>query len=310
MRSIFRTVAVVLAVGFLTAGCGTMGGGQKANAIYDTQRRVASLDKQLSGSVEKLNQNTAELIARLDATDQQLKALQSQVEESAAKSNLVEKKVDNLTNSLARYFRSGAMPPPAAPGGGEIPPPAGEPIVYSPSREATPSPEAQPGTAVPAVPAAPLPAPTAAPIAAPAVPPAAAPAAPAAPIGTGNPEADYTQAQKSYASENYKAALEQFDAFLTQYPTSENAPNALFWKAKALQSLEQHEQAIAEFEKLRTNYPTSVRVPYAMLYQAICQAKLGQTARASELMQEVIRNYPMTPAADQAKTEIKRLKPN
>ncbi|HNR33913.1 MAG TPA: tol-pal system protein YbgF [Candidatus Hydrogenedentes bacterium] len=308
MRSICWTVAVALSVVFLTAGCGTMGGGQKANAIYDTQRRVASLDKQLSGSVEKLNQNTAELIARLDATDQQLKSLQSQVEESAAKSNLVEKKLDNLTNSLARYFRSGAMPPPAAPGGGEIPPPTGEPLVYSPSREATPAPA--PG---PAAPAAPLPPPSATSAASPA--PAATPAAPiaaapAAPIGTGNPEADYTQAQKSYASENYKAALEQFDAFLTQYPTSENAPNALFWKAKALQSLEQHEQAIAEFEKLRTNYPTSVRVPYAMLYQAICQAKLGQTARASELMQEVIRNYPMTPAADQAKTEIKRLKPN
>lgn len=303
MRSICWTVTGLLALSVLTAGCGTMSGGQKSNAIYDTQRRAAGLEK----SVEKMNQNTADLIARLDATDQQLKSLQSQVEESVAKSGQVEKKLDTLTNSLSRYFRSSATLPPTAVGGGEIQPPSEGPQITSPSREPMP---AQPAPATPsgaAPPVAPLP-PPAAPAAAPAAPVPPAPAA--VPIGTGNPEADYTQAQKSYAGENYKAALEQFAAYLAQYPTSENAPNALFWKAKAMQSLEQYEPAVGEFEKLRTNYPTSVRVPYAMLYQAICQAKLGQTARASELMQEVIRNYPMTPAADQAKTELKRLKPN
>jgi len=285
-----------------------MGGGQKTDAIYDTQRRVAGREKNLSGSVDKLNQNTADLIARLDSTDQQLKSLQSQVEESVSRSAQVEKKLDTLTTSLQRYFRSGAMPPPAAaPGNAEIQPPAEGPQVYSPSREPMPAQPAPDAQLTPTAPVTPLPAPVA-PAATPAAP--VAPATPAAPIGTGNPEADYTQAQKSYAAENYQAALQQFDAYLTQYPTSENAPNALFWKAKALQSLDQNEQAVGEFEKLRTNYPTSVRVPYAMLYQAICQSKLGQTARASELMQEVIRNYPMTPAADQAKTEIKRLKPN
>jgi tol-pal system protein YbgF len=306
MRSICWTVVGLVSVSVLTAGCSTMGGGK--DLAYDTHNRVVNLDKNLSGTVDKLNQNTAELISRLDATDQQLKSLQTQVEDNSARSGQVEKKLDSLIASLRR-FGSGATPPPPAPSGqgGEITPPSGEPQIRQPSSvepaPVQPPPNA-PNGAMP--PAASLPPPSAPAVAAAPV----APAAPVAAVGTGNPEADYTQAQKSYASENYKAALEQFNAYLGQYPTSENAPNALFWKAKSLQSLEQYESAVGEFEKLRTNYASSVRVPYAMLYQATCQAKLGQTARANELMQEVIRNYPMTPAADQAKTELKRLKSN
>ncbi len=305
MRSICWTVLGLLSVSVLTTGCGTMGGGQKDNAIYDTQRRVANLDKNLSGSVNKLNQNTADLIARLDATDQQLKTLQSQVEENTAKSGQVEKKLDTLTSSLSRYFRSGATPPPRAPSGqgSEIAPPSGEPQISRPSQEPPPV-QPTPVQSTPNAPNATMPPAASLP------PPSVPPAASAAPISAGNPEADYKQAQKSYVSENYKAALEQFSAYLGQYPTSEDAPHALYWKAKSLQSLGQYESAVGEFEKLRTNYPMNNRVPYAMLYQATSQVKLGQTARASELLQQVIRNYPMTPAADQAKTELKRLKPN
>ena len=292
------------------AGCGTMGGGnQVENAIYATHRTVTNLDKNLEPSVSKLNENVAGLLARVDESDQQVKALQSTVEENTHKLNSVEKKLDSLTNTLYRYFRlsqSSSLPGPGTtPGapslsGGEVtvvPPPGAAPAVEPATGVQPVQPLSAPGTETPP------------PVTT--TPPMSTPAAPApGPASSGDPEADYQQAQRSYASENYAAALDQFNGFLQRYPSSQNSPNAQFWKAKSLQSLERYEEAVGEFTKLRTSYPTSVRVPYAMLYEALCHKKLGQTARATELLKEVVKNYPMTPAADQAKTELQRAQGN
>ena len=297
-------VPFVLA-GLALAGCGTLGGSsQVENAVYDTHRRVANLDKNLEGSVSKLNENVAGLLARVDQSDQQVKALQSTVEENTVKLNGVEKKLDSLTNTLYRMFRLSQTP--SLPGGGTSPvtpdmqrdvqviPPGGDILE-------APQPTAPPGAKAGAQPAAGTP-----PVAPPPMSSAAVPPPPAA----GDQDADYQQAQRSYASENYPLALEQFSAFLQRYPTSQTCPNAQFWRAKSLQNLERYEEAIAEFTKLQTAYPTSVRVPYAMLYEALCHKKLGQTERAAELLKEVVKNYPMTPAADQAKTELQKAKGN
>jgi len=296
----------------LAAGCSSMGGGkQLQNAVYDTHRRVSNLDKSLEGSVTKLSENAADLVARVDATDQQLKSLQSTVEENTMKLNGLEKKLDSLRSSLFNYFKLSQSPAPATsptPGASEIGtdtvqdvrvvPPAGQRT--RPEQESAP---AAPPAEAPSnldAPSAPL---TESKPATHKV----APVTETAPPSPGNLEGDYQQAQKSYASENYNASLEQFTAYLKRYPNSENAPNAQFYKARSLQNTEQYDVAVREFEKLRANYATSVRVPYAMLYEAICYNKQGQSDRAAQLMQEVVKNYPMTPAADQAKSELKKV---
>lgn len=109
------------------------------------------------------------------------------------------------------------------------------------------------------------------------------------------------------AKQNYPAALEQFNAYLQRYPDTENASNAQFWKAKALQGLGQYDTAIVEFEKVRQAYPNCHKVPYALHQQAVCHGRLGQTERAMELFQAVIKDFPITPVADQAKTDLKKL---
>jgi tol-pal system protein YbgF len=316
MDSRHLLVPLLLAAVIGGVGCATGGGDQFKNAVYDTHRRVASLDTTLGGSVNKLNENVAGLVAQMETSDRDMKVLQSTVEENTVKLSALEKKVDALSS---RVYRSLGLSSPAGP------PASGAPseVVPNPQQDvqAIPPgvsrvPSAPEGVSALTAPVAPVPAPaptlaTPAPAAAvPARTPAAsATAAPSAPTGS-NPEADYQQAQKSYASENYAAALDQFSGYLQRYPNSENTPNAQFWKAKSLQNLERYEEAVSEFEKLRVSYPNSVRVPYAMLYQGLCHARLGQTARAGELLQDVIRNYPMTPAADQAKSELKKLRGN
>jgi len=285
----------------LGTGCGTMsGGGQMENTVYDTHRRVVNLDKNLGGSVTKLNQTAAELSARVDASDQQVRALQGLIEESQYRVASVERKLDALTSTLYRHFQL-TQPGDAAPSFGgaassELRPDSPEPGIVRPPAGATP---------VAAAPALPSPAPPSG-TGLELEPVEAAPA----PGPTGSPDADYQQAQRSFAKQDFATALEQFAAFLQRYPESEHAPNAHFWRAKSLQGLGSYQEAIDAYEQLRGLYPTSNKVPYALHQQAVCHARLGQTARAIQLLDEAVRDYPMTPAADQAKTDLKKLRGN
>jgi len=319
---------LILAVATGLAGCfGGGGGNQFENTVYDTYRRVASLDKNLQSSVTQLNETTATLLTRVDESDQQLRNVQGVLEENQAKLVSLEKKLDSLTNII--YREQGRSLLPGAPPAGM--PPAGPPSevgvggTYGPAVAAPGvAPSTPPGvTPAPATsPAAPatVPGPASQPQEQPPLEPVAVgPQAPATPTttppSTGSADTDYLAAQKSYARQDYQAALDQFGAFLQKYPLSMQAQNAQFWRAKSFQALERYEEAIAEYNRLRDSYPTgpgdnpaNSKVPSAMHQQAVCHARLGQTERAIELFKQVIRDFPNSPAAVQATEDLQHIK--
>ena len=319
---------LILAVATGLAGCfGGGGGNQFQNTVYDTYRRVANLDKNLQTSVTQLNETTAALLTRVDESDQQLRNVQGVLEENQAKLASLEKKLDSLTNIIYREQGRTLLPPAPAAGMPPVGPPSevGVGGTYGPAVAAPGvAPSTPPGvTPAPATsPAAPatVPGPASQPQEQPPLEPVAVgPQAPATPTttppSTGSADTDYLAAQKSYARQDYQAALDQFGAFLQKYPLSMQAQNAQFWRAKSFQALERYEEAIAEYNRLRDSYPTgpgdnpaNSKVPSAMHQQAVCHARLGQTERAIELFKQVIRDFPNSPAAVQATEDLQHIK--
>jgi TolA-binding protein len=59
---------------------------------------------------------------------------------------------------------------------------------------------------------------------------------------------------------------------------------------------------------VRSKFPNSTKVPFAMHNQAVAHSRLGQTEEAIRLMQAVVDQFPMSPVAEQAKSDLKRLK--
>ncbi|MBM3289820.1 MAG: hypothetical protein FJY92_06675, partial [Candidatus Hydrogenedentes bacterium] len=74
------SIAIGLAALVLVAGCTTTGGDQMANSVYATHRIVQKIDTDLSARVDKLNQTAADLTAKVDASDQATRQLQSMME--------------------------------------------------------------------------------------------------------------------------------------------------------------------------------------------------------------------------------------
>lgn len=289
----FRTHFSWLSLGIVLAasGCASAGpsGDHLRSTIYATHRMVQDLDENLSGTVSQLTQTTAELTTRLNATDQELRQLQSVAIENQRKLERLQASLDSLTSTLYRHFNLSppqrVTPPPSRPGGVTIEPPTTAPS--RPFEQET----TEPGVQVSPPQQSEI------------TPP---PESPAPPPGV-DAVSHYRSAQQLYAREDYAAALEMFDEHLRLFPDSQYADNALYWKAHCHFKLGEYQQAIEGFNQLRERYPASDKVPTAMHNQAVAYSRLGQNARAVELFQRLIREYPDDPATEGARQKLRQL---
>lgn len=304
-------VIVFCAIGALlvVSGCATGGGDQMQTTVYDTHRRMVKLDKELEASVGRLNETTATLLARVDESDQQTRTLRGLIEENRQKLDALSKELRDMRTTLYRHWGltvsdQGAMRN-VVPGQVTVEGPAS--LQQQPAQ--TPAQNEL-------VDSAPVPTETAAtPSETPAVSEAAAidnTTAAAAPVAGEDPQKLYQEAQRSYSRDDFPAALNQFDDYLAKFQNvDENlSANAQFWKAKCLMNMEQYAESVQAFEGLRSNFPTSTKVPFAMHNQAVAHSRLGQTAQAERLMEAVIEQFPISPAADQARADLQKLRGN
>lgn len=310
----------------LASGCETTGG-QTQTTIYDIHQRMVKLDKELGSSVTQLNEGTATLNARLDASDEQTRTLRGMLEENQAKLESLSRDLADMKTTLYRHWNlstsggpksvsAGAVtiespgtqtltpaPPtetPPAPGVTPVPPTETTPAATQPVVQTTPQSEL--------LDSAPIPTETLPEASDAATPAPPAGETPAADTGSGDPRLLYQQAQRSFANDDFAGALSQFDTYLSQFPSNDLSANAQFWKAKCLYNLNRYDESVKSFEQLRSNFPTSTKVPFAMHNQAVAHSRLGQTAEAERLMESVIEQYPVSPAADQARADLRKLR--
>lgn len=317
------TALVTIAV--LMPGCETMGGNQTQTTIYDMHRRMVKLDRELDSSVSRLNESTATLIARTDQSDQQTRMLQGLLEENQAKLDALSRELASMKTTLYRHWNLTTSGAPATP--------PRDVSTGTVTIEGAQAPAVAP-VQTPAQPVAEVPAQTPVPPVATEVPTTPAPVASgqneifdsaplpteslsgetqvAAAVSESSPVSDprilYQQAQRSFANEDYGTALRQFDEYLSHNPSSDLSANALFWKGKCLYSMDRYAESVQAFDQLRTSYGTSTKVPFAMHNQAVAHSRLGQLPEATRLMEAVIEQYPTSKAADQARTDLRKLR--
>lgn len=283
-------ILVALAAGAVMSGCATSS--NMETAVLDTRTRVVKLQQDLSPQVSQLSTTVAELTANVSAADQQSRQLASLVEETRAKLDAVEAKVDEIVRVMYRDAGlSGASAPSATrwqttpdsvttsppvvnvpeatqPGATAAPPPT-QPLGYAPAEDTLTVPDDIPATAAPS-----------------------------------NALTDYQNAQKSFINEDYELALRQYDDYLKRYPGTEYCHSAQFWKGECYMYLNQFQQAVSEFDRLRAEYPTSNKVPIAIYKQAQAYANLMQNDKAVTLLRELVENYPTSAAADKARAKL------
>lgn len=117
----------------------------------------------------------------------------------------------------------------------------------------------------------------------------------------------YTEAKTFLDKKEFESARRGFEAFIKQYPESDNADNARFWIAESYYLEKWYEKAILEYQKVIENYPKGNKVPAALLKQGFAFANLGEKANARLILNELIRKYPKGNEAKIATDKLKTL---
>ncbi len=149
-------------------------------------------------------------------------------------------------------------------------------------------------------------------------PTAAAPTAPGVPPTTGavptppvtstgaSPTRTYEQAYSDYTAGLYDLAIDGFEAFLKDFPTATQAPNAQYYIGQAYLNDAKYDKAVEAFDKLIRLYPASGRVPEAYYSKGVALRSLKQLDQARESWETVAKNYPDSAAASLAKQALGR----
>jgi tol-pal system protein YbgF len=125
----------------------------------------------------------------------------------------------------------------------------------------------------------------------------------------GSDQQNYDAAFALLQARKYEEAATAFETFVTQFPTSPRADNAVYWLAETHYVRGQYNDALAVFRRVIEEHPQSDKVPDALLKVGFSQIELGDNTAARTSLQEVMRQFPDTTAARLASQRLDRLSP-
>ncbi|MBI9074281.1 MAG: tol-pal system protein YbgF [Desulfatibacillum sp.] len=117
----------------------------------------------------------------------------------------------------------------------------------------------------------------------------------------------YAQAKKDFDELRLEAAREGFKSFLTRFPNSSKADNALFWMGETFFKEKWYEKAILQYQEVIEKYPKANKVPAAYFKQGLAFSMLGDNSNARLIWTELIKKFPSSPEAGWAQKKLDAL---
>lgn len=118
------------------------------------------------------------------------------------------------------------------------------------------------------------------------------------------PPAEYLKAFGLYSANNFLAAIESFESFLSTNPQSDYAANAVYWIGECHYTLSDLPKAKAAFSKVAELYPKSTKVPDALLKLGYTLSAMKEKEKAVEVFEKIITSYPSSHAAIKARERL------
>ncbi len=130
--------------------------------------------------------------------------------------------------------------------------------------------------------------------------------------GGGSPAAEdpiqlYQSAYRDYQRGNWSLAIEGFEDFIRDNPSSDLADNASYSIQQSYYSQQKYREAIAQLDQVVSKYPGSDRVPAALLKKGLAYIELGQRAQGIVQLQYVVHEHPSSQEASLAREKLRSL---
>jgi len=127
------------------------------------------------------------------------------------------------------------------------------------------------------------------------------------PSGGVQPDQVYSQAYNDYLVGNYDLAITGFQDFLTNYPNSEYADNAMHYLGVCYFEQNRYEQAIQAFDQVINLYPKGDKTPVAYFKKAAAYQALQKNNEAVDTWKKLYTLFPDSQEAKLAAQELEKL---
>jgi tol-pal system protein YbgF len=118
----------------------------------------------------------------------------------------------------------------------------------------------------------------------------------------------YRMAKQAFDQGDSDGARKKFQELIEKFPKSERADNAQFWIGEIYYREKWYEKAILEYQKVIENYPNGNKVPASLLKQGLAFLNLGDKNNSRLILEELIKKHPKSNEAKIAKDKMKSFK--
>lgn len=131
------------------------------------------------------------------------------------------------------------------------------------------------------------------------------------PAAKANPDASsdrdaYNKAYAHVPEQRFEEAVTSFQGFIRQYPDSRLVGNAYYWLGEIYMAQNRTADAEKMFNAVISNYPDSFKIADSKYKLGLIYARYGNDKKAQETMEAIIAEHPREPAADHARSYIKK----
>ena len=155
------------------------------------------------------------------------------------------------------------------------------------------NPPAAPGAAVPGATGAPM-----------SGPPGSVPQSSNMPPSGMSADKTYTDARRDQQTGNLDLALQEYQQYLTYFPTTELAANAQYYIGEISYNRTDFKGAVKAFDAVLERYPQNPKTRDARLMKGLALAKDGQRARAKQELHSLVQTYPSSEQARRAQAAL------
>jgi tol-pal system protein YbgF len=138
--------------------------------------------------------------------------------------------------------------------------------------------------------------------------PGAAPVAPAvgspSPGSLPPPRELYSQAYADFARGNYDLAIQAFQEYLKNYPSTDFSDNAQYWIGECHYGKQRYQEAIDAWNALLRDFASSDKLPDARVKKGMALERLGRRSQALLEYRYVVERFPNTQAARIAREKL------
>jgi len=117
----------------------------------------------------------------------------------------------------------------------------------------------------------------------------------------------FSFAQRDQSGGKLDSALEQYQQFLSSFPSTDLAPAAQYGIGEIYYESGKFEDAVQAFDNVLERYPDNDKTPDAIFMKAQCLVRTGSDRAAAIELRDLIRRFPNTELAEKATAELERL---